>query len=255
MKQIRHLLTEPDVIATALKSEERVHTDLRPHRQIVLSSEDLNLHHMLTLAASSGNSLLVEFLLSFGLEHNVSINKMITRDLVHESMESKNNVEIFTELVQIMPEVVSFPMGHAGDPLGFAVGGSNLPDRDTTPLLRYLLENGANPNKVRSPHFDVPGYYLYLASKREGVEKVELLLKHGACISGSGAVQQAAKYGRLKVLEMLVKYGADLNNVFVPDALLGNGCAGTALDVAIRHRQMEVKDWLSQHGATQWTGM
>ncbi|KAF2429257.1 hypothetical protein EJ08DRAFT_560886, partial [Tothia fuscella] len=88
-------------------------------------------------------------------------------------------------------------MGHAGDPLGFAVGGGNVPGRDTTGLVRYLLENGADPNKIHPPHFDVPGYFLYQASKREGVEKVELLLKHGAQISGSGAVQHAVEYGRL----------------------------------------------------------
>jgi hypothetical protein len=68
-------------------------------------------------------------------------------------------------------------------------------------------------------------------------------------------VQRAAEYGRLKALEMLVNYGADLNNVFVPTEVIGNGCAGVALDVAIRYRQMEVKDWLLQHGATRLTEM
>jgi hypothetical protein len=157
-----------------------VHTDLRQHRDIVLSSEDINSHYMLILAASSGNHFLVEYLLSFGLEHNISINDMITRDLVHASMESKNNIEVFSCLVRVMPEVVSFPMGHTGDPLGYALGGSNPADRDTTHLVRYLLENGADPNKVRSPHSEAPGYYSYPSSKQEGVEKGELLLNYGA---------------------------------------------------------------------------
>ncbi|KAH7379493.1 hypothetical protein BKA66DRAFT_377789, partial [Pyrenochaeta sp. MPI-SDFR-AT-0127] len=91
-------------------------------------------------------------------------------------------------------------MDHNGTPLEQAVCGSrNAPHytSDLVPLVKFLLENGADPNRISSPYYNGPGVYLEGATRRSPLEIIELLLKHGAEISQSGAIQQAAERGRI----------------------------------------------------------
>jgi hypothetical protein len=47
---------------------------------------------------------------------------MLRREMVHVAMKSDMNVALFEKFVAIIPEVVNIDMGHAGDPLSYAVG-------------------------------------------------------------------------------------------------------------------------------------
>jgi ankyrin repeat protein len=144
-------------------------------------------------------------------------------------------------------------MGHAGDPLSYAVGGhlreaQSLPHRGTIGLARFLLEHGADPNKIQFPQFESPGYYLFVACQRADVEVVRLLLEHGAQIEGSGAAQVAAAKGRIDVLDVLLQHGADLNACFKSTGIRGKEYEGSATEVATRYEHDDVVLWLAEHG-------
>jgi ankyrin repeat protein len=82
---------------------------------------------------------------------------------------------------------------------------------ERTLLIRFLLENGADPNRVSPPHSKGPGVYLQNACGHASLEVVELLLQHGAQIRQSGAMDEAGEKGRIDVLVMLLEHGADIN--------------------------------------------
>ncbi|KAF2873371.1 hypothetical protein BDV95DRAFT_470112, partial [Massariosphaeria phaeospora] len=92
-------------------------------------------------------------------------------------------------------------MGHLGTPLFQAIVGgsrSNAPNysADRAPIVRFLLEHGADPNRVIT-HYDAPGVYLETAIERASLAVVELLLQHGAQIEQSGSMHKAAESGRI----------------------------------------------------------
>ncbi|KAF2420738.1 hypothetical protein EJ08DRAFT_528401 [Tothia fuscella] len=164
LEQVRVLLNKLDSIAIALASEERVYLDLGPRRDIVLSHKELNLHHMLKVAAEAGKEDIDGLLLDFGLERDVPVQAIITGDVIYEAMKCDNNVRVFAQLVRIEPDIVGKHMGLAGDPLCYAVAGRNsesIPTSGTLELARYLLDSGADPNRIMQPHFESPGYYLH----------------------------------------------------------------------------------------------
>ncbi|KAF2654584.1 hypothetical protein K491DRAFT_558797, partial [Lophiostoma macrostomum CBS 122681] len=87
-------------------------------------------------------------------------------------------------------------MGHVGTPLTQAIPGSrNSPQYscDRASLVRYLLEKGADPNRMCGP----PASHLYAAVAHSSLEVIRLLIDHGAHIKQSGAIHEAAKRGRI----------------------------------------------------------
>lgn len=90
-----------------------------------------------------------------------------------------------------------------------------LVNRKKTSVIKELLEQGADPNS-RNNH----GYScLYLAIENKNAGAVSLLLEHGAnidspsCTEGDAATYlvEACRFGSPKIVEALLKYGADPN--------------------------------------------
>jgi len=248
------LLADTHIAATILKSEQVQIADLRPRRDLVLYQSQTNLHRMLVFACEAQDPHKVESLLRFGLQHDVTAETMLTRDLVGAAMETDINVALFEKFVAIMPGVVNLNMSLAGDPLAYAVGGhfreaQSLPHKGTVGLAQFLLEHGAEPNRVVFPQFNTPGYYLFVACRRADLQIVQLLLQHGAQIEGSGAIQIAAAKSRIDVLESLLQHGADLNSCFTNPGTIGGDYTGSAMEVATKYNSCDAVLWLAEHGA------
>jgi ankyrin repeat protein len=78
-------------------------------------------------------------------------------------------------------------------------------------------------------------------------EIIESMLAHGATIAGATALRTAAFHGRIDVLELLVKYGGDVNEV-ASEGELGEA-SGTPLHVAAAAGREDVARWLLDNGA------
>ena len=127
-----------------------------------------------------------------------------------------------------------------GDILQCAVEDDNLD------WVRFCLENGANPTIVQafSAHL-----ILAIAATSASVEITELLIAWGAQIKGSGALTIASRNGRADLVKLLLKNGADVNEMGVasihedPDDL-----EGTALHLIEKGRK-DILQILLDHGA------
>jgi len=84
-------------------------------------------------------------------------------------------------------------------------------DRSKCPLVQFLLDNGADLNRVDIAYYKGPGVYIESAVQCSSLEVIKLLLKHGAQIEQSGAFHRAAQLGRVGVMDLPVQHGADVN--------------------------------------------
>ncbi len=83
---------------------------------------------------------------------------------------------------------------------------------DFEKVAESILEKGANPNKPNELSDVTP---LMIASKRNNLNLVKLLIKYGANINQineqtkDSALIVASKWGRIKIVDLLLKHGAD----------------------------------------------
>ncbi|KAL8790746.1 MAG: hypothetical protein Q9195_006224 [Heterodermia aff. obscurata] len=208
----------------------------------------LNLVDLLKVATAKGHCATVSHLLAFGQEHNVSYVELITRDTAVAAMDGVNGLGVFRIFVETWPEVVELDMGHLGNPLAYAVV------KDQIQLTKLLLDEGADPNRRCLAHKG-SGHYLRQSVKSSSLEITKTLLQHGARIQFSGAIQEAAKLGRVDVLELLLANGADVNEKLPADVgfLIHNQryqqASESPLHIAALHDQIHSVRWLLAHGA------
>ncbi|KAM3547848.1 hypothetical protein MY1884_009415 [Beauveria asiatica] len=122
--------------------------------------------------------------------------------VIHEALDGKDPVKLFRVFLDFgMDPNISLDI--AGSPLAQAIATNQLE------LTEYLLSKGADPN----------GYYmsntlLGVAARLLNTGVLRALLRNGAQIAGSGALQQAAQYWRIQNAEVLLEHGASINEVF-----------------------------------------
>jgi ankyrin repeat protein len=121
-------------------------------------------------------------------------------------------------------------------PLGLACYFGN---RD---IVKYLLANGADPNKPSSNSFKVAP--LHSATAISDYDLTVLLLAHGADVnarqqSGVTPLHSAAHNGQLKIAKLLIDHGADVN------AKTEDG--KTPADMAFEKDYNEIGEFLKQH--------
>ncbi|KAF2254341.1 ankyrin [Trematosphaeria pertusa] len=226
---------------------------------MVMPGEDreikqLNLQRMLEAAAYAGRADTVECLLDFGQQYGVAVPHLLTPWAKWWTLSSANALEVLLKFRALDADVFvrAFRTGPVRvQIISFAcTGGPNSEDppcKAFLPLVRHLMKIGCDPNTPIWRFEDHPGYLLYRACWTACYEVVECLLQHGVLVKGSRAARPAARDGRVDVLELLLRYGADMNECFPGKDLTEP--QGTALHAAVASNQTATVEWLLQHGA------
>lgn len=213
----------------------------------------LNLERMLLAAAQSGHANVVEMLLVFGQQNNVAVSKMVTTETVDAAFQ-EDPLGILLKYHTVEPNVFFRELRHGGNFLSLAASGG--PDNEDIPRSKYLgfvqhlFHLGFDPNTPNKPlwsRFYRPGRLLFKACWTASVEIVECFLQQGAIIKGSRSLRLASCHGRLDVIEILLKYGADVDEV--ADCKDISGPAGTPLHAAAAAGREDVVQLLLAHGA------
>ncbi|KAF2468325.1 ankyrin [Lindgomyces ingoldianus] len=245
-KQLLSELQQPATSQVAL-SDEYVVIDPDVGRL----QKQFNLQRMLEAAARAGHADTVELLVRFGQQHGVAVSNLVTPLIICDALSHENSLQVLLKFHAVEPDVFSLRLPLGGSILGAACGGGpnseRIPRKKYLGLVRHLMGIGYNPNANLLTHPDTPGYLLYVACWQACREIVECLLEHGAVITGSEATRVAANRGRIDILEVLLQYGANLNECFTQEGI--NGPPGTALHAAVASRQVATVEWLLQHGA------
>ncbi len=190
---------------------------------------------------------LLNALLDFGVDHGVPAPFMVTKDVVDSALwgpPAEGALKYLLALQRVEPDVFSMRLtfGYTILQLAAKCGCKGKPCV-SLPLVRHMLDIGFPMNFV---HFDQPGTLLKDAVHSGCYDMVELLLQRGAAVKDSGAQEVAAFDGYVRVLELLVRYGVDLNE-YSPASWEHEG--GPALHSAIRAGQTEAVRWLLENGA------
>ncbi len=99
--------------------------------------------------------------------------------------------------------------------------------------VHMLLRHGADPNTTKA---DGKGLLRLLVSD-SNIELVKLLLEYGADPQKQGALPQAALFGHLSIVQLLLNYGVDINEVEKQTALYRASSKGFSDIVELLLRQ------------------
>jgi hypothetical protein len=244
MPQITQLLSIPSLLQVALTSKQRPYGSIT-HRLY-------NLRIMTIIAAKSGHAPIVSHLLSLAQSHNIINELFISHDIIHAAIDS-DNVDVLCALIDVDPSCVNYDLEYGGYPLNQVIFRYEKAPENTLKAIASLLENGADPNAIYGPHRSY-GALLSSACSKGHLEIARLLIRHGAVILDSGAIQAAVSKSQIEILELLLEHGADVNERPKLCLTLGPGeqeerRSETPLHVAVREGQVEAAKWLLEHGA------
>ncbi len=148
---------------------------------------------------------------------------------------------IYEAVYTVDPDFINLDWGHGGDAILAAVTTNNIE------VLSFLLDKKADVNAGR---WLSKRPAIAVAAFMSTEEIVTALVHHGAKVSGSNALQEAASHGRLDVVRCLVDLGADVNDT--PNytrRLKPSDDPGTPLHSAARTGNLEIVRYLLDHGA------
>lgn len=121
---------------------------------------------------------------------------------------------------------------------------------DKFPLVKYLLENGADPNANLRGEIQSA---LEVAASSSGLDTIDALIKSGATVKGRSALLVAAREGREDIVNTLLDAGAEVNatpdNEDVYDNMEQMDDWGTALHAAAGSGQNNIVSLLLERGA------
>lgn len=219
-------------------------------------AHESTIHRMLCAAAQHGHEDIVELLLAFGLEHGLTAGEMITTNTMDARFNLKP-LEVLLKFKAVDYNVFHHPLHLGADILYIACWGG--PNEDDAPrgkwlgFVKHLLEvegrDANTPNAAPGTRRHRPGRLLRIACREASVEIVECLLHNGAIVEGSQAMRTASCLGRVDVLEVLLKYGGDVNELAEQETV--DGPPGSPLHVAAAAGRKNVCEWLVRHGADE----
>lgn len=147
-----------------------------------------------------------------------------------------------------LPDIIHVNFGEFGDAVSVAVRRTNVP------LLKYLLEHGADPG--RAPNADTPRFlYRLLPVEAAALSCTipvtsQLLVEYGATLEHTTALAIAAGLGRIEIVRYLLDAGADIDYVYNGDPLFEpNAGHGAPLHSAVRSRHVDIARLLLHRGA------
>ena len=142
------------------------------------------------------------------------------------------------------PDIPQWYFGHHGNAVHVATKW-----RDSA-LLEYLLEHGLDPGRNLAEDSDcragplTPMDNAALTSVEPDIAKI--LVKYGALVNGTGALEISAQLGRLSMARYFLDVGADINQVRPRDS---NWSFAAPLAYAVRSKRVEMVQFLLQNGA------
>jgi ankyrin repeat protein len=256
LAKLQELLANESFLATAIESKKRPFSGL-------ISKEISNLYPMLHMAIRARSATITKLLLEIADTHKIPYDSLILRDTIFAAIDCQN-VAVLKELANVFPKSLNFS-SLVGNPLGHTIGRSQR-DKNGGPLwddqteieyVKVLLEKGANPN-AKMGRRKTPGSHLTAAAKFSPAEVTMLLIQYGAKVPQSGALQAAVEANRLEVIEMLVAWGAGVNERLQEPTLHSNDpekieqhLSETPLHIAVREKAYEAAAWLLQDGASR----
>jgi ankyrin repeat protein len=191
---------------------------------------------MLRLAAHKGNEPAAKLLLQRG----AVIDNVATYNAIHPG----DSIPVLQAFADAGWDV-NMPLAHDGDALVVAI------NRNKVEIVRWLLEHGANV----SLHEGVNGRTtLGNAAVQASPDIISMLVKSGAELKGSRALELAAHAGRVDNAAILLDLGADINEVpsadswCVPNQDIEAGL-GSALHAAASEGHTKVVSLLLEKGA------
>ena len=193
------------------------------------TSHNETANKLLKKAAWSRQELIFQFLLSGHPPHSE-----LPEEIIRAAAYS-GSIPIFSALLARDPSLVRLQFDRRGTPLIVA-----CTSRQPLEFLEFLLAAGADPNQ--DP--EVTAYPLAIvAAFYRDTRAVDLLLRYGARMEGTGALQSAASIGDEVMLRYLLERGADREVVEG-----GVTAAAMALHGAARRGRAQNVKVLLEHG-------
>lgn len=229
---VRDLLEQPEWISKSMDKPHFIYSVDRPSTgpgdlRGVLAMPLRNLERAIIKAAVNGHAEVVSDLLHFAGQRGIKRNDALTYWAVEHTIRN-GHVDVIEAMVRGNPAFHDFHLYHGTKPLDSAVKGRK------TEIVALLLRHGAfRPPQVR-----------YLLSQGYGgshlckgnIQMTKLFLEQGLPIAGSGALHDAAEWGKIEKLRLLLEYGADVNEILPPERLT-------------RHRGSLLATWTPLHFA------
>lgn len=217
---LRSLLSQPQSTKLAFEKPHCIYNESRPRNddsdvRDVMAMKMSNLERAIIKAAMNGHAAAVSTLLSFASQQGVEPSSVITYYAVDRTIKN-GHAAVYEAMASADPAVVNFQLPHGTRPIDQAV------KLRKTEVVAVLLQHGAKPLRPASDLKQVGSYdssLLALAAKAEGPRMTELLLEHNHPVAGSGALHQAAAYGALDTMRLLIQHGADVNEILPRDSL------------------------------------
>ncbi|QPG95292.1 hypothetical protein C2857_000022 [Epichloe festucae Fl1] len=194
-------------------------------------------------AAQHANVQLLDWVLNEGFEIPAD---SLNNEFYHQVCYA-HSIPVWQTLVKHGFSLNNHHSEFIGDALSFEAYNGNVD------ILRFLLENGQDPNDTWGCNDWEPGVCALLG-KKPSLEILRLLLQHGWTQKESGTHIAAAELGNMEALQLLVENGADLESTEAwwanPAVIEGSDVWGTALYRAALKGQKESVSYLLQKGAS-----
>ncbi|KAL4965236.1 ankyrin repeat domain-containing protein [Aspergillus stella-maris] len=158
------------------------------------------------------------------------------------SVVTNSSFAVYRLLIEYKAVNINYYVGWYGDILGTKAHSNELD------WVRFCLAHGADPN-LNKVHDNITA--LACAVSTGNLEMVELMLRHGAKIEGSGAIVMAAIENNMEMLRFLLDRGADIDEVGI-EGPAGDECyedMGSALHQAATEGYTEMALFLIDAGA------
>ncbi|PQE30261.1 ankyrin repeat-containing protein [Rutstroemia sp. NJR-2017a WRK4] len=205
--KLHSMLKQPQWIEIALSEP---HFDNEHPVRSVTAMPMLTLTRAIIIAARDGHAAAISTLLGFASEQGMKPMTVITSWAIDRAIIN-GHAAVFEAMASVDRKVVTFPLGHGNLPLIQSVR------RGRTEVVAVLLRHGAKP--PASNEFSYASSLLYWSTTARGPRMTELLLKHGASVTCSGALQSASRRGALDSMRLLIQHGADVNEILPEDTL------------------------------------
>ncbi|KAI4138917.1 MAG: hypothetical protein L6R39_006550 [Caloplaca ligustica] len=202
---------------------------------------------LLDAAASNGHAEIVRFLL-------VKYDKQQLPVKDHHALAATySGLECYRLICEREPTLLHAEFTYQGNALQQAIS------RSYVDMVIYILQNGGDPGRIITDttplwwHQFIP---IETAALCASPEIAKILIRHGASLEGTAALDLAAgvqKRMRLDMVICLVEEGADINATSRESQLThGRMSWGPPLHSAIRAEHVEIVRYLLERGASPW---